>query len=154
MDEIVEVIYCCWMDLYWLVERWEQARGVINLGNKWDFRYMPICAWFNLLLVKIRVPRCVDVKRVWSCLVWSPEGGLSTPRYLKEEVMESCLIVTMEEVAEDLIRMVWLLLSFIIGKPVGEKSQLMQYQAHFDSSNYPPVMWGDVPNLGLLLEGE
>ena len=49
--------------------------------------------------------------------------------------MGSCLIVTIEEVAEDFIRMEWLLLSFMIGKPSGEKSQLMKYQAHFDSSN-------------------
>ena len=54
--------------------------------------------------------------------------------------MGSCLIVTMKEVAEDLMRMVWSLLSFIIGKPVGVKSQLMQYQAHLDSSNCPPVV--------------
>ena len=56
------------------------------------------------MLVKIRDPRCADVKRVLSCFAWSPEGGISTPRYLKEEVMRSCLIVTMEEVAEDFIR--------------------------------------------------
>ena len=54
--------------------------------------------------------------------------------------MGSCLIVTMEEVAEDLMRMVWLLLSCIIGKPSGVKSQLIQYQAHLDSSNCPHVV--------------
>jgi len=45
-----------------------------------------------------------------------------------------------EEDAEDLMRMVWLLLSIIIGKPFDVKSQLMQYQAHLDSSNCPPVV--------------
>ena len=56
--------------------------------------------------MKIRAPRCVEANMVLSCLVWSPEGGLSTSRYLKEDVMGICLIVKMEEVAEDLIRMV------------------------------------------------
>ena len=116
-------------------------------------RHMPICACFNLLLVKIRAPRCAETNRVLSCLVWSLEGGLSTPRYLKEDVIGSCLIVTMEEVAEYLMRMVWLLLSFIIGKPFGTKSQLIQYQAHLDSSNYPLLYKEGVPNLGLLLVG-
>ena len=62
---------------------------------------------------------CGDVKMVLSCFAWSPEGGLSTPRYSKEEVMGSYLIVTMEEVAEDFIRIEWLLLPFMIGKPSG-----------------------------------
>ena len=75
--------------------------------------------------MKIRDPRCAEANRVLNCLVWSPKGGLSTLRYLKEDVMGICLIMTMEEVAEDLMRMVWLLLSFIIGKPFDAKSQLM-----------------------------
>ena len=50
--------------------------------------------------MKIRAPRCVEANMVLSCLVWSPEGGLSTPRHLKEDVIGSCLIVTMEEVAK------------------------------------------------------
>ena len=112
----------------------------MSLKNKWVLRYIPICAWFNLLLVKIRAPLSAEVNRVLSCLVWSPEGGLSAPRYLKEDVMGSYLIATMEEVAEDLMRMVWLLLSFMIGKPFGAKSQLMQYHAHLDSSNCPPFV--------------
>ena len=38
--------------------------------------------------MKIRAPRCADVKSVLSCFDWSPEGGLSTPRYLKEARVE------------------------------------------------------------------
>ena len=90
--------------------------------------------------MKIRALRCAEAKRILSCLVWSLEGWLSIPRYLKEDVMGSCLIEMMKEVAEDLMRMVWLLLSCIIGKPSGAKSQLMQHQAHLDSFNYPPIV--------------
>ena len=37
--------------------------------------------------------------------------------------------------------MVWLLLLVMIGKPSGVKVQLIQYQAHFANSSYPPVVW-------------
>ena len=44
IDEIAKVMYYCWMDWYWVVEKWEQARGMISLGNKWVSRYMHIWA--------------------------------------------------------------------------------------------------------------
>ena len=49
-------------------------------------------------------------------------------------------MLTIDLFAEDLVRMVWLLLLVMIGKPSGVKVQLIQYQAHFANSSYPPVV--------------
>ena len=49
-------------------------------------------------------------------------------------------MITVEEFADDLMRMVWLLLSVMMGKPSGVKVQLMQYQEHFVNYSCPPVV--------------
>ena len=116
-------------------------QGGDEFGEIWVFRYIPIWEWFNLLLVNILTPRWDDIIRVWRCLVWLLEGGLSTPRYLNEDVIGSFLMLTVEKFADDIIRMVWLLLLVMMGKPYGTKAQLMQYQAHFVSSSCLSVVW-------------
>ena len=50
-------------------------------------------------------------------------------------------MVTVDEFAEDLMRMVWLLLSVMICKPSGVKAQLMQYQVYFVNSSCSPIVW-------------
>ena len=49
-------------------------------------------------------------------------------------------MVTVDEFAEDLMRMVWLLLSVMICKPSGVKAQLMQYQVYFVNSSCSPIV--------------
>ena len=44
-------------------------------------------------------------------------------------------MLTVDEFAEDLIRMIWLLLLVMISNPSGVKTQLMQYQASFVNSS-------------------
>ena len=44
-------------------------------------------------------------------------------------------MLTVDKFADDIIRMVWLLLLVMMCKPSGMKAQLMQYQAYFVSSS-------------------
>ena len=60
--------------------------------------------------------------------------------YLKGDVIGTCLMVTVDLFAEDVMQMVWLLLPIMKGNLSGVKVQLMQYQARLISSNWHPAV--------------
>lgn len=64
------------------------------------------------------------------------EGILSLPKYLKEELIGSCLMVWDTLVVNSISLMSYEVLLAIRGKPYVLNDQLIQHYTYFDNSSY------------------